>query len=176
MGLLDKRLAAAFFRPEWGSPAEELERAGATDIARAPGDDVSGLLDCRWAGLPCRAFVHEHVFAILFAQSAFLDLRPDGDGPLVRAFVTACERLRPDAAVIVTHLHQAEVEELQRLARIALEADAPERLAAEHVGLLYLNGSIFNLDDGPWLGDNREEIPIDGGRLIFAGRGELRWA
>jgi hypothetical protein len=94
---------------------------GATDIADGPWDpeDFSGLVACRWAEMTCKAFLDERpaqrLLVIFFSQSAFLRMLPDEPGdasqeaaaPLLEAFVQACEALRPDAALVVNHPHQA---------------------------------------------------------------------
>ena len=182
----DNRLAAAFLLPaanEGASLQALLARAGATDVADRPADpdDRSGLVQCRWAGMTCEAFLDEHpghrLLAIFFFQSAFLELLDDSPEPapgLLKAFAVACERLEPDAAALVTHLHQADVDQLWKLSGPVLEADA-RRLAAERFGLLYVSDQLAVYQDDAWYRPDREVVPLEHGLLMFAGTGSKRW-
>jgi len=169
---MSKQLAAAFVLPPTsGSVRELLAKAGATDIDDAP-RDASGLVYCTWAGMTCQGYAEDRLLVIFFAQTAFLTLLPADE--VAGAFVTACARLAPDAAVIVTHPDQADIDELRRLRGVILEADA-ERVAAQRPGLLYVSEKLDEYQNDVWFVGDREEVPVPHGRLIFAGLGEKRW-
>jgi hypothetical protein len=184
----EKRLAAAFLlRPttNGGTIHELLRRADATDLVDGSSDDRSGLVYCRWAGMACAGFLEEGeaqwLLVIFFSQSSFLRMLPDDPADakepaaeLLGAFVAACESLQPDAAVIMTHPDQADIDELRSLAGLVLEADAP-RLAAERFGLLYVSDKLVAYQDEPWFGPDREVASVARGLLIFAGKGGKRW-
>jgi hypothetical protein len=184
MGLLDKRLAAAFYLPGYEQrPAERLlELAGATDVG-APASDPSGFIDCRWAGMQCVAVADERttqrLLAIFFFQSSFYEQQHEGDEqpaqPVADAFAQACEALQPDAAVVVTHLHQADIDELWRIGALVLEADS-RRLAAQRPGLLYVSSELEAYEGDAWYRQDRDVVETPSGRLVFSGRGAKRWS
>jgi hypothetical protein len=190
----ERRLAAVFFisRSQPLIPFELLlERAKATGIVlrKERSISINDSAICQWAGLiDCQACLHERphyrILEIKFWQSQFLELRRSGihsislevDPALEVAttFKHACENLLPEVAFIVTHTYEAESEWILKKEQLVLEMNATA-LADERFGLLYLNEQIGQLwIDNP-LRDNRDNLPIDHGRLVFAGRGNSRW-
>ncbi|GLY96626.1 hypothetical protein [Actinoplanes sp. NBRC 103695] len=155
--MTDKHLAAAFYLRS-GRPLEELlAAAGATDIDPPM---------CRWAGMTCRAYLHETMLVLTF-------FRDFDENALVEAFERACEALEPDAALVVTHPDEADVDALRRIAGQVAEADATA-LAARRFGLLYVSDKLADYQTGGWIGAGREVIPTVGGQLIFGGEGAHR--
>jgi hypothetical protein len=151
MSVDDKRLVAAFFLPgaEDATAADLLAQIGATDIAEPPPDssDPSGLVDCRWAGLAAKGFLDSrlglHLLCVFFFQSSFLDLVPGRDDPpsedhsdrFVDAFAQACDALCPIVALVVTHLHEADIDALWALAPAVLEWSVPDLVDTRLRGL-----------------------------------------
>ena len=187
MSVEPKRLAAAFFLPrgERDLTLEELLRAaGVTPSAAGrptPDYDPSGLIDCLWAGLTCRAGVfnleYHQLFVIYFWQSSFLEMLggPSDADSLVAAFRDACEALAPEVAFIVTHLDQADIDWILDREAAVLSKDA-NLLAGERVGLLYLNEEVSSYWTPNPVRDDRDSVPVASGRMVFAGRGDFsRW-
>jgi hypothetical protein len=168
---MSKNLAAAFVLRTTDPLRELLAQAGAADIADDARDE-SGLVYCTWAGMTCQGYADDGLLLIFFTQTAFLEMLPADD--VAAAFAAACERLRPDAAVLVTHPDQAEVEALRGLRGMLVEADI-ERVAALRPGLLYVSEKLDDDQHGTWFANDRDEVPVPHGYLIFAGRGEKRW-
>jgi len=173
----DNRVAAAFFLPAGPESARQLLiAAGAADVADGP-TDISQLINCRWAGASAQGMLDrrgaQRLLVIFLRQSTFLAMLPGG-ADLLTAFTEACEALRPPAAVVVTHPHQADVDQLWRLSGAVLEADAA-RLARERPGLLYVSDEIAAYQDGPWYTGDREATDAAGGTLVFAGQDDKRW-
>lgn len=179
-----RRLAAVFsFHSSTALlPLDEwLRRAGATSIQPLQNSLAhEERLACEWAGMPCEAarLTGSPAFAILFWQSDLIDRVPDDGAPgpdesdvLAQAFRDACERLRPEVAFIVAHLDQAVPERLRAFA----ELRDPNALADARLGLLYVSAALSRRWTADPLRDDREELPVDGGRLVFAGWGRQRW-
>jgi len=140
-----------------------------------------------WAGLECEVWVrdlaHLRVLALVFRQNAFLDLVDlDAEGPVeqdgaiavAHAFKDACEALAPEAAFVVTN----PVSDLdgflaeQESAVVTLDELA---LVKGPFGLVYLPEALAAGLDPVLRLDPRDELPVRGGRLIFAGTGARRW-
>jgi hypothetical protein len=173
----DRRVAAAFFLPAGPESARQLlTAAGAVDVADGP-TDISGLIYCGWAGVAAQGVLDERgtqrLLVIFLPQSTFIAMLPGG-ADLLTAFTAACEALHPPVAVVVTHPHQADLDELWRLSGAVLEADAA-RLARERLGLLYVSDAIAAYQDGPWYTGDRETADAAGGTLVFAGQADQRW-
>lgn len=155
--MTDKNLAVAFYLRADRPLEDLLVTAGATDIDPPM---------CGWAGMTCRAYLHEAMLVLTF----FRDFDEDA---LVEAFEQACEALEPDAALVVTHPDEAGVDALRRIGAQVAEADATA-LAARRFGLLYVSDKLAEYQTGGWIGAGREVIPTVGGQLIFGGEGAHR--
>ncbi len=153
-------------------------------------------MHCQWAGLiDCLAFLHERSYhqllIIRFSQSQFLSLLPpEADLPpgedhfvglevdpslsVALTFKQACEALLPEVAFIATHIYDCEYNWVLEREWMVLAKDATA-LADEGFGLLYLNEEISQ----NWMNhpqrDDRDSLPVASGRLVFAGRGVMRW-
>jgi hypothetical protein len=187
-----KLLAALFFIPRQSeklSIKPLLQTAAATDISLISviPSDRSGLVDCTWAGMACKAYLdqlsYHHLLQIYFWQSQFLELLPeeevvplnqDPSFSLAQAFKSACEALDPDVAFIATHLDQAQRDFILEQEWIVLAQEA-NRLADTRFGLLYLNGEVSQYWTSHPLRDDRDSLPISSGKLVFANRGASRW-
>jgi hypothetical protein len=181
---MDRYLAAAFFiaRPGEPSPSEAELLARAGFVPDDGAEEGSG----RWAGMRCWASIEslpDHLVLLLrFRQSELLEsvgdveeevpLEADGALELALRFGAACDALEPDAALVVTHLHQAEREWVLGREWMVLAKDA-HSLLAEGVGLSYLHGSWPALATLELSG--RDRLPSATGVLVFAGRGAARW-
>lgn len=184
MSVDPKRLAAVFFIPRTSGdmPLERLLHiAGASEVGlTAVICDSSGLVDCLWAGLYCKGFAdnlpQHQVLQIYFWQSSFLELAAQKDNayPLALAFRDACEALSPDVAFIVTHLDQAQHEWILTKEALVLNKDA-NALADERLGLLYFNKEIIQHWSHSSLWTDREDVPVNSGRLVFSGLSSTRW-
>jgi hypothetical protein len=191
MSVEQKRLAGVFFIPRGRdlSIEELLRKAGAEDIsAPSVSSDPSGLLDCKWAGMYCKASLDSlskhQVLQIYFWQSSFLallneesadiPLERDGALPLALSFRDACEALSPEVAFLVTHQWQANRDVVLSREWKVLTKDANE-LANERFGLLYLDEDIGQYWTYIPRLDNRDSLPVSKGLLVFAGQGSSRW-
>ncbi|HYO72954.1 MAG TPA: hypothetical protein VEU33_43530 [Archangium sp.] len=121
---------------------------------------------------------------LYFRQGDFLEmmteeegpipLEKDGALPLAQAFARACESLSPDVAFIVTHLDQASLEWIESRAQWVESGDA-DQLANERIGLLYLSEEMSRHWTSDPILDNRDEMHVKKGRLLFSGRDSSRW-
>jgi hypothetical protein len=156
----------------------------------------TGAMTGHWDGIPDQVVVDlerlsEHLlFEICFFRSSFLSLlsddttdRPVEEDPavvLAYAFRDACQRLRPDVAFLVTRPPQADLPErdLREFVReqeyrvLSLDADL---LSAEDFGLLYLDEKIARHWTPHPSRDDRDSLPVAGGKLVFRSRGWGRW-
>jgi hypothetical protein len=189
LGALKRPVGAGFFLPR--SPAnlpytwlpDTLLRIGT--VPRAGLDPAQ--LEVEWGGLPCEAHVLDlpefTVLVLAFEAVAFQEQQEEvaraGDGPgaspLAQAFRNACTALTPDLEVAFVQTWQPR--DLLRLvadqefAVLTLDSGA---LVDQGFGLLYLNAPLAE-NVAPLLGGDRDELPIQGGRLVFAGTGLGRW-
>ncbi len=200
-----KRLCAAFYTPvREGEPATaDLARLG--EIAGAAGmvdlEEVSaaererygiGAMTGHWDGIPDQVQVDlerlsEHLLLeVSFFRSSFFSLlsedttdRPMEEDPaivLAYAFRGACLRLRPDVAFLVTR--PSPEEDLREFVRgqeyrvLSLDADL---LSAEDFGMLYLDEKIAQHWTPHPSRDDRDSLPVAGGKLVFRSRGWGRW-
>jgi hypothetical protein len=195
----EKLLAAAFFIPhrDRAVTLDELATTAGCEPYPAP-PRVDGLRVGRWAGLSARfrliSLPYHWVLVVYFLESEFHGIRvddlsndefdrrrgadvpldQDGSRILAFAFRDACNRLAPDAAFIVTHLWQAELQHLLGIEWMVLGHDG-NSLVSEGFGLLYL-GPEAKANLSLHLPEpDRETMPVERGCLIFAGRGWNRW-
>src|SRR5216683_3317533 len=147
----EKHLVAVFYIPrsEELTPTELLRRA---DVIFAAGRRVpvlDELVSGTWASLDCVARAVDlgpyRVLEIYFWQNDFIELHmrnkeaemveDDPVLPLALAFRHACEELRPDVALVYTHLYQAEQDFLDLTGEDVL-ADRVKELFQRGTGLL----------------------------------------
>lgn len=150
-------------------------------------------LDVEFGGLRCRMrgadLAGMWALVLLFASTDFIQLisadaddtgtsgdagEAVGEVRLVEAFRDACQILQPEVAAIVKNRPPDLWELLEELAQEALTVDTPA-LVRRRLGLLYLSGSFASDLDTFLPPGERDEIPVEDGRLIFAGTGENRW-
>jgi hypothetical protein len=126
--------------------------------------------------------------AIDFLQSSFLDLLPpreghealpleeDGALTVALAFRDACERLRPEAAVLATHPDELEDPQWLQACYSAVLGMDPDLLDSYRGGLVYVGPDMVD----EWVPENfgppqRDSLPVTEGRLLFRRAGWGRW-
>ena len=193
----DRELCAAFYleRPEpepadW--PEQTLARIGVRrtwiwqPAAETP-VPVEPVRYAEWGGLECEVRIRDladlRVLALVFRQNAFLSLVDlDAEGPVERdgaitvaeAFRAGCESLAPEAAFVVTNV-VTDLDDFlaeQESAVVTLDELA---LVKGPFGLVYLPEALAGGIEPVLRLDPRDELPVRGGRLIFAGTGARRW-
>lgn len=184
-------------------PLETLEnllcKAQATNIFTEPSTASQpwNTVYCKWAGLThCTGYIHElsyhWLLYITFSHSQFLRLLPpevdeihpledcfvpleaDPTLPIAVTFKHACEALKPEVALIATHVYDGELNWILDREWMVLAKDATA-LADQHFGLLYLNEDISHNWLHHPLRDDRDSLPVASGQIVFAGRGCWRW-
>jgi hypothetical protein len=189
VGAHKRPVGAAFFLPR--TPAnlhdvwlpDTLTRIGTVPQA----DPVEpAILTVEWGGLDCEAHVldlpHFTVLVLAFDHTRLMDQIAEVQGlgngngtdtsPLAQAFRTACLALAADLDVAFVQTRQT-----HHLLRFVAEQELKVRtadsaaLAAEGLSLLYLSEAFAS---GVSL-EARDELPVGGGRLVFAGTGAQRW-
>jgi len=103
------------------------------------------------------------------------DVEKDHAALLARAFRDACEKLHPEAAYFVTHLHQAEPLFLDGFYSLPKLADPANELYKSRIGMLYLDEALSRKLDVPPYVHVRDSLPVSQGLLVFAGKGAKRW-
>jgi hypothetical protein len=191
----DRELCTAFYLERSGDserPEELLERAGATSTwTWQPSGDtlipLGEILYAEWGGLRCEVWIrdlqHLRVLTLVYPQGAFMELfdldggtliERDGARAFIDAFRDACVALSPEAAFVITS-PQSDLDAFlaeQEQAVVTLDELA---LLKAPFGLVYLSESLA-ADVDPLLGlEQREELPVPGGRAFFAGAGDQRW-
>ncbi len=187
--MLKNEIAAAFYLPastadpvEWAQ--SQLDRIGVETVSSEPPE-----VTAKWAGLYCEVRVVDawdlRALAMVFRQRDLLDrvdldnavdVERDGAIEIAKAFGDAARTLDVDTALIVTMPQVAENgfpstdEYVAAQAEHVLTLDS-DRLVRERFGLLYLSENVAH-GIRP---QGRDELPVPGGRLIFAGTGENRW-
>jgi hypothetical protein len=194
----DRRCGAFFFllRQEPMPSLDELAIAAlVTSLSRWPWheDDEEDMRLGRWGGvLSVEVRVHHlsmhDCLAIDFLQTPFLDLRgsrtgrerlpleEDGALPVALAFRDACERLRPEAAVLATHPHMLQDPEWLHYCYSAVLGMDPNSLDSEGAAITYVCSDMVN----EWVPENfgppeRDSLPVTNGRLLFRDTGWSRW-
>lgn len=192
----DWRAGAFFFlpKPEHRDVVELAEAAGVVAIGfdRWPGRTTRDLPAGTWSPIEGvvlrRREYSEHIaLEVFFSQNAFdrlydgiptrkeLSLEEDPALPVAHAFRDACLRLNPDVALFTLDNYVADTDNQEKEIYPLVRGNDDEGLAHEG-GLLYLNErrkyGLYGLE----LLDERDQIPIDRGMLLFARRGRSRWA
>ena len=124
-----------------------------------------------------------------FLQSSFLDLLPpyegnemlpleeDGALPVALAFRDACERLRPEAAVLATHSHMIEDPQWLRACYSAVLGMDPNSLDSLGAGITYVFPDMVDeWTPDQFGGPQRDYLPVTQGRLLFRSAGWSRWS
>lgn len=188
----DNRLAAAFFIPRQQSVSQLADLAGAAgveDVYREP-VGAEQVVYGRWAGIDgtevrLDALQAHDCLQLYFWQSSFFELLTDedddtlpleDDGALivVRAFQAACERLQPEVALILTHLHESNQEWIRNQYDLVVRRD-PTLLADQTYGLLYVSQALLKGTPIKTRYPNRDAIASPQGIFLFSGRGWGRW-
>jgi hypothetical protein len=195
----DRRNGAFFFllRQESMPSLDELATAaGVTSLSRWPwlkDDEEDMRLGC-WGGVLSVEVRVRHLsmhdcLAIDFLQTPFLDLlapgednealllEEDGALPVALAFRDACERLRPEAAVLATHPHMLQDSQWLDACYSAVLGMDPNLLDAYGPGLVYIGADMVD----EWTPENygppeRDSLPVTNGRLLFRATGWSRWS
>ncbi len=171
-----KELAAVFWLPEGDPrPLSELET-------------LVGVSEGRWQGLAARTAAwtadFHRVFAVFVGESDFnARLQPDGpdtDVPrdpwvtLAADLARAGAALGADAAAFLARRHQVEGDHVSRWS-IDLGTLSTNVLADEVLGALWLSDGLAEHWVSTPRRDARDSLPVQSGRLVFSGRGALRW-
>jgi hypothetical protein len=195
----DRRSGAFFFllRQEPMPSLDELATAaGMTSLDPTPSavDRGTEVRYGDWGGIDSvRARVHHlsmhDCLAIDFLQSDLLDLLPpreghedlpleeDGALPVALAFRDACERLRPEAAVMATHPHMLQDPEWLYDCYSAVLGMDPNSLDSQGPAITYVCSDMVD----EWVPENfgppeRDSLPVTNGRLLFRATGWSRWS
>jgi hypothetical protein len=195
----NRRNGAFFFllRQEPMPSLDELAAAaGMTKLDPRPLPTDRGL-DVRygdWGGIEsARAHLHHlsmhDCLVIDFLQTSFLDLLPpregheelsleeDGALPVALAFRDACERLRPEAAVLATHPDELEDPQWLHACYSAVLGMDPNSLDSCGAAITYVFPDMVD----EWVPDRfgppqRDSLPVTNGRLLFRDTGWSRWS
>jgi hypothetical protein len=188
VGAHKRPVGAAFFLPRTPANLHDVWLPDAlTSIGTVPRADAvePAILTVEWGGLDCEAHVLDlarfTVLVLVFDQTRLMDqiaeVAAAGSGgdqtPLAQAFRTACLALGDDLDVAFvqtrqTH-HLLRFVEGRELAVLTADSAA---LVAEGLSLLYLSEAFAAGVERP---AGRDEMPVGGGRLVFAGTGADRW-
>jgi hypothetical protein len=194
----DRRNGAFFFllRQEPMPSLDELATAaGVTSLSRWPwleDDEEDMRLGC-WGGVLSVEVRVRHLsmhdcLAIDFLQTSFLNLltpdkgnealplEEDGALPVALAFRDACERLRPEAAVLATHPDEIQDPQWLHACYSAVLGMDTNLLDSYGAGLVYIGPDMPD----EWVPENygppqRDSLPVREGRLLFRGTGWGRW-
>jgi hypothetical protein len=193
----DRRNGAFFFllRQESMPSLDELATAaGVTSLSRWPwlkDDEEDMRLGC-WGGVLSVEVRVRHLsmhdcLAIDFLQTSFLDLVPpreghedlpleeDGALPVALAFRDACERLRPEAAVLATHPDELENPQWMQACYSAVLGMDPNLLDGYRGGLVYVGPDMAAEWEPYRLRQDRDSLPVKEGMLFFRRTGWGRW-
>jgi hypothetical protein len=194
----DRRNGAFFFllrQKSMPSLDELATAAGVTSLSRWPWpEEEEEDIRCGcWGGVLSVEVHLRHLkmhdcLAIDFWQSSFLDLRgpragrdavpleEDGALPVALAFRDACERLRPEVAVFLTHSDQVKEPDWMRECYSSVLGMDPNGLDSLGAGITYVSSDMTD----EWVPENfgppqRDSLPVTSGRLLFRGTGWSRW-
>jgi hypothetical protein len=193
----DRRNGAFFFllRQEPKPSLDELATAaGVASLSRWPWPEEEEEEACYgdWGGIDSvRARVHHlsmhDCLAIDFLQSDLLDLLPpreghealpleeDGALPVALAFRDACERLRPEAAVLATHPQMLQDSQWLNACYSAVLGMDPNLLDSYRGGLVYVGPDMAAEWEPYRLRQDRDSLPVKEGMLFFRRTGWGRW-
>lgn len=182
---LKRPVGAAFYLPR--SPAnlhyvwlpDTLTRIGVVPDAD-PGDP--GALAAEWGGVNCVVRAYDlaslTVLLLAFEQYEFLEqvAAADPDPPVAEAFRAACAGLAPDLEA--AFLHTGRTPDLLAAAvrheyHVVTIDGSP--LIDQGFAMLYLNGDTDYGIEPALAARPRDEIPVPGGRIFYAGTRETRW-
>jgi hypothetical protein len=197
----DRRNGAFFFllRQESMPSLDELATAaGVTSLSRWPWpeeeeEEEDMRLGC-WGGVISVEARLRHLdlhdcLVLDFWESSFLDLLPplegneelpleeDGALPVALAFRGACERLRPEAAVLATHPHMLQDPQWLHACYSAVLGMDPNSLDSQGAAITYVCSDMVD----EWAPENfgppeRDSLPVTNGRLLFRATGWSRWS
>jgi hypothetical protein len=182
----NRYLAAYFYLPRDGETRSLRELVDAAGM-KHPSPDGSDLIG-EWGGMESvEARVHNLQFHVClelaFRDLELLELHGDKEGhedqplaedpalPVAEAFREACERLRPELAVIATHTWQASPE-YWYASVLAMDANLLDYQAP---GLMYASPEIAPSWKPELYGGPRDSLPTREGRIMFRGTGWGRW-
>jgi hypothetical protein len=179
-------LTAAFWLPHTTasvSSDELLRRAGALNITAdtSPYGRPHDRWLCDWGGLRCETYrttpnAYHHVLLLYFLQSSLIEIASEtGEiDRLLTAFRDACTALRPEVAMVATHVWQADPDHILALEWMVLAKEA-NSLADERFGLMYLDDELAQYWTPDPMRDARKHVPTSHGRLCFATGGPQPW-
>jgi hypothetical protein len=187
----DEEFGAVFYLepPDDPEPAgwqrEQIERIGVSGLVPVTvelpgGGEKNEVGHGRWNEFPVD--VHDirldyfRAFALTYSARRFYVLRREGRRAFEEAFIAdfrdACLRVEADAA-FVTQLTEPPVERLAVDFGLDLTGRDLRALVDRNLGLLFLGEKWFPDLDYTRLDPRREEVPVEGGRLL-AWHEELR--
>jgi hypothetical protein len=197
---MSARLGAFFFllRHEPMPSIDELATgAGVTELSLGPfpEQEKEPVRYGRWRGVLSVEARLQHLdlhdlLAIDFWQGAFFNLRPapidpngndalpleeDGALPVALAFRDACERLRPEAAVLASHPHMTQDPQWLHACYSAVLGMDPTLLDSYGGGLVYVGPDMAAEWEPDRFGSDRDSLPVAEGQLLFRSTGWGRW-
>lgn len=173
---------------------ELATEAGVTELSLEPrpDEDEEDVRYGYWGGVLSVEVRLRHLsmhdcLIIDFLQTSFLDLHgsltgcealpleEDGALPVALAFRSACERLRPEAAVLATHPDELDDPQWLHACYSAVLGMDPDILDSYWGGLIYIGPDMA----AEWNPDRfdmaRDSLPVAEGMLRFRAPGWRRW-
>ncbi len=178
----DRRLGAAFLLPASTEPVEDwlrrIKARAGVSAARDGGREWGGL----WVSARALDLAHHRVLLLAFLPSQYYDrkvadaarVEQDGNLPRALAFRDACRKLRPSVAFVVA-LEWSDLGAYIADQEPFVDAGDVDNLCWERFGLLYLGEPLATAVRPEHLRGVRDELPVEGGRLLFASSGPGRW-
>lgn len=198
--MINKYLRVLFFIPRFGEDGASLPdlglngyaaAAGVTDLHALAADEFApyagkwgsfeyvetSLLElehhrCLVLGCSLRAFFE---MRDLHVPGTICQLDEDGALPVARAFAVACDRLRPEVALVLTHPQLGDGEWIESHYPLVLGMNA-NALADLRAGMLYLDPRLAEYWTPSPGRDERDSFPSRIGRIAFADEGWARWS
>jgi hypothetical protein len=136
--------------------------------------------ECQWATVWCRAskktILRYQTLIIYLSQSGFYDLGGASPSrhPLAQAFVTACERLSPLAAMITLLPQKANYEVIKQVVDLVDQWEVND-LADQWFSALYLDEMLMAFWQPGQARNDREFRHLARGIVAFDCNAEARW-
>lgn len=143
---------------------------------------------CKWAGMSADCWLAERepyrVLSLRIPQSTFFDMvEPDNVHlpigrdrglPFAQTFAETALALAAEVGVLAIRGHHQDANWIRDF-EWRVQAYEIDDLLDERFGLLYVNDDYLPHWTHTPVRDDRDELPVARGRLLFAGRGGSRW-